>query len=293
MNPWPEIDARTRLYAVFGDPVAHSLSPVMHNRAFGQIGYNGVYVAMRIRNIDAAVSAVRCLSIQGVSITVPHKATVMPFLDHIDPMAVDIGAVNTIVNHNGRLCGYNTDARGAIWALKECVALSGRKVAILGAGGAARAVGFGLVGEKAPILIVNRTASSGRRLADKLGADFQPPDVFRPAEGTILINTTPVGMWPHVDAVPFPVDRLQPDMMVMDMIYNPLRSRLLQEAAAIGCRVLNGIPMFVYQGALQFKLWTGKEAPLAVMMQAVKEALAPQPEAESIRAQRGQPDEAH
>ncbi len=275
MPPRPEIDVDTRLYAVFGDPVSHSLSPVMHNCAFRQLGYNGVYVAIRVRDIAAAVSAVRCLSIHGVSITVPHKTSVIPFLDHIDPVAADIGAINTIVNQEGRLWGYNTDARAAIWALREMVNLTGRQVAILGAGGAARAVGFGLVGEKAPIVIVNRTPARGRQLAEMLGADFQSPDAYRPAEGAILINTTPVGMWPHVEEVPFPVERLQPDMMVMDIIYNRLRSRLLREAAAIGCRVLNGVPMFVYQGALQLKLWTGEEAPLTVMMQAVKDALAP------------------
>ncbi len=291
MNPWPEIDAHTDLYAVFGDPVAHSLSPAMHNGAFRQIGYNGVYVALRVRDIEAAVSAVRCLSIRGVSITVPHKTTVMPFLDHIDQMAADIGAVNTIVNQDGRLCGYNTDARAAIWALKEMVSLAGRKVAVIGAGGAARAVGFGLAAEKASIVIVNRTPSRGRELAEKLGADFQAADAFRPADGTILINTTPVGMWPHVDAVPLPTERLQPGMMVMDIIYNPMRSRLLNEAAAIGCRVLNGIPMFVYQGALQFKLWTAQEPPLAAMMQVVKDVLARQTAPINAQTRRGIPDD--
>ncbi len=291
MNPWPEIDAHTNLYAVFGDPVAHSLSPVMHNCAFRQLGYNGVYVAMRVQDIAAAISAVRCLSIQGVSITVPHKTTVMPFLDHIDPMAADIGAVNTIVNQNGRLYGYNTDARAAIWALKEMVTLAGRKVAVIGAGGAARAVGFGLAAEKAPIVIVNRTPSSGRDLAEKLGADFQVLDTFKPDDGTILINTTPVGMWPRVDAVPLPVERLQPGMMVMDIIYNPMRSRLLDEAAAIGCPVLNGIPMFVYQGALQAKLWTAQEPPLAAMMQVVKNALEQQSVLIRAQTRRGMPDD--
>ncbi len=291
MNPWPEIDAHTDLYAVFGDPVAHSLSPAMHNGAFRQIGYNGVYVALRVRDIEAAVSAVRCLSIRGVSITVPHKTTVMPFLDHIDQMAADIGAVNTIVNQDGRLSGYNTDARAAIWALKEMVSLAGRKVAVIGAGGAARAVGFGLAAEKASIVIVNRTPSRGRELAEKLGADFQAADAFRPADGTILINTTPVGMWPHVDAVPLPTERLQPGMMVMDIIYNPMRSRLLNEAAAIGCRVLNGIPMFVYQGALQFKLWTAQEPPLAAMMQVVKDVLARQTAPINAQTRRGIPDD--
>ena len=288
-----EIDARTRLFAVFGDPVAHSLSPVMHNCAFRHVGYNGVYVAMRIRDIEAAVAAVRGLSIRGVSVTVPHKTAVMAFLDRIDPMAEAIGAVNTIVNQNGRLCGYNTDAQGAMRALKEMVDPAGREVAILGAGGAARAVGFGLANEKASLVIVNRTAANGKRLAERLGADYRSPDGFKPPEGSILINTTPVGMWPHVDARPFPVERLRPDMMVMDIIYNPLQSRLLREAAEIGCRVLNGIPMFVHQGALQFKLWTGKEAPFSAMFEVVQNALAHQPEQTTAALQRGHIDDRH
>ena len=269
-----DIDAHTGVYAVFGDPVAHSLSPAMQNRAFTATGHNGVYVAVRVRDIEAAADAVRSLSIRGVSVTVPHKTTVIPFLDEVDADARSIGAVNTIVNQDGRLRGYNTDAPAAVRALKEMASLAGRQVAILGAGGAARAIGFGLAAEKVPIVIVNRTPTRGKDLAERLGAGFEPVEAFQPDDGTILINTTPVGMWPQVDAVPIPSDRLRPGMMVMDIIYNPLQSRLLQEAAAIGCPVLNGLPMFVYQGALQFKLWTAQEAPLAAMMQVVEEALA-------------------
>ncbi|MGD9098676.1 MAG: shikimate dehydrogenase [Desulfobacterales bacterium] len=289
----PEIDAQTRLFAVFGNPVVHSLSPLMHNHAFQQVGYNGVYVAMCIKDIQAAVAAVRCLAIKGVSVTVPHKAAVMAGLDQIDPMAAEIGAVNTIVNQNGRLGGYNTDAHGAVGALKAMVDPADREIAILGAGGAARAVGFGLAGEKGRLVIVNRTATNGKRLADKLGADYCSPEDFWPAGGCILINTTPVGMWPHVDALPFPVERLRPDMMVMDIIYNPLQSRLLREAADIGCRVLNGIPMFVHQGALQFKLWTGKEAPLAAMLEVVQKALSRQPKQTAADLQKDPADDRH
>ena len=273
MGVLSEIDAHTGLYAVFGDPVGHSLSPAMHNRAFKATGQNGVYVALRVQDIEAAVAAVRSLSIRGVSITVPHKTAVIPFLDHMDATARAIGAVNTIVNKDGQLYGYNTDAPAAVQALKDMVSLTGRKAAILGAGGAARAVGFGLAVEKVPIVVVNRTRSRGKELAERLGAGFEAIEAFKPTDGTILINTTPVGMWPHVDAVPIPPDHLRPGMMVMDIIYNPLESRLLREAAAKGCPTLNGIPMFVYQGAMQFKLWTEREAPLSVMMQSVTDAL--------------------
>jgi shikimate dehydrogenase len=274
MGALPEIDAHTGLYAVFGDPVGHSLSPTMHNRAFQASGQNGVYVALRVRDIETAVAAVRSLSIRGVSITVPHKTAVIPFLDHVDATARAIGAVNTIVNDDGRLHGYNTDAPAAVRALKDMVVLAGRKAAILGAGGAARAVGFGLAAENVPIVVVNRTRSRGKELAERLGAGFEAIEDFQPTDDTILINTTPVGMWPQVDAVPIAPDRLRPGMMVMDIIYNPLQSLLLREAAAKGCPTLNGIPMFVYQGAMQFKLWTDQEAPLSVMMQSVTDALA-------------------
>ena len=269
-----EIDAHTGLYAVFGDPVAHSLSPRMHNRAFRETGHNGVYVALRVEDIQAALDAVRSLSMCGVSITVPHKTTVIPFLDHVEATARTIGAVNTVVNRDGQLWGYNTDAPAAVRALKEMVALAGREVAILGAGGAARAVAFGLAAEKVPIVIVNRTRLRGMALAEQLGAVYTAVHDFRPSDDTILINTTPVGMWPHVNALPFPPERLRAGMVVMDIIYNPLLSRLLQEAAAIGCPILNGIPMFVYQGGLQFELWTERPAPLAAMRQVVEEALA-------------------
>ena len=289
LQPMPEIDAQTRLYAVFGNPVAHSLSPVMHNCAFQKIGHNGIYVALRVRDIAAAVSAIRCLAIQGVSVTVPHKTAVIPLLDHIDSLALDIGAVNTILNQDSRLWGYNTDAPAAVRALKETISLSGRQIAILGAGGAARAVGFGLVAEKASVVVVNRTVSRGKRLAADLDADFRPIDAFHPADGTILINTTPVGMWPHVDATPFPAGRLHPGMLVMDIIYNPLRSRLLREAAAKGCRVVNGVPMFVYQGALQFERWTGKPAPVDVMRQVVNDALTGKTEANGSDLQSERP----
>lgn len=268
-----EIDAHTSLYAVFGDPVGHSLSPAMHNRAFQETGHNGVYVALRVHDIEAAVAAVRSLSLRGVSITVPHKTTVIPFLDRVDTTARAIGAVNTIVNQDGCLRGYNTDAAAAVRALKDMVSLAGRMVAILGAGGAARAVGFGLAAENVPIVVVNRTRSRGKELAERLGAGFEAIEDFQPTDDTILINTTPVGMWPQVDAVPIPPERLRPGMMVMDIIYNPLQSRLLREAAAKGCPTLNGIPMFVYQGAMQFKLWTERDAPLSVMMQSVTDVL--------------------
>jgi shikimate dehydrogenase len=154
------------------------------------------------------------------------------------------------------------------------VSLAGREVAILGAGGAARAVAFGLAAEKVPIVIVNRTRSRGMALAEQLGAVFTAVHDYQPSDDTILINTTPVGMWPHVKAVSFPPERLRPGMVVMDIIYNPRRSRLLQEAAAKGCPIMNGIPMFVYQGGLQFKLWTERPAPLAAMRQVVEDALA-------------------
>lgn len=267
------IDTQTRLYGVFGHPVAHSLSPAMHNRAFAAVGYNGVYVAFDIADIGPAVAAVRALNIHGLSITIPHKVAVMPLLDDLDPIARKIGAVNTIVNREGRLTGYNSDGLGAVSALKEKTPIENKTVVIIGAGGAARAIGFCLKAEGARVTIANRSRNRGETLARDLDALFLPLADFRRSMYHILINTTPVGMTPHIDAMPVGDNMLDPGMVVMDIVYNPLATLLLKTAATRGCTTVDGAAMFVYQGAFQFELWTGKKAPVAVMRETVMSAL--------------------
>jgi len=267
------IDSGTSLFAVLGDPVSHSLSPVMHNRAFSDIGFNGVYLAFRVHDIGAAVNGIRALDIKGASITIPHKVSVMAFLDQLDDTAQKIGAVNTINNRQGILTGYNSDSIGAIKALSEKTTIDNKDVLIIGAGGAARAIGFGIVSEGGRVTISNRSTAKGENLAKDLGADFQPLSDLNKVECQILINTTPVGMTPNTDAMPVNRKDINSPMVVMDVVYNPLRTRLIKEADEIGCKTIDGASMFVYQGAFQFELWTGKKAPLSVMRKAVLDGL--------------------
>jgi shikimate dehydrogenase len=268
------IDADTSLFGLIGNPVAHSLSPVMHNQAFAATGYNGVYLTFRVTDLGMAIKGIAALNFKGVSVTLPHKIAVMEYLDAVDETAARIGAVNTIVNNQGRLIGYNTDCAGALEALRTRTSIKDKSVALIGAGGAARAIGFGLVAAGGRVTILNRTRISGERLAADLQAQFLPLGEWAPNQYEILINTTPLGMYPETAATPISKANLSKDMVVMDIVYNPLETRFLKEAAAIGCGIINGVDMFVSQGAQQFALWTGKKAPVDVMRKAVIEALA-------------------
>ncbi len=267
------LNADTVLFAVLGDPVSHSLSPVMHNTALSEVGYNGVYHAFKVKDIGEAVSGIKALGIRGVSITIPHKVSVIEFLDELDDTAENIGAVNTVINRHGVLTGYNSDCLGAIKAILEKTAIKDKNVVIIGAGGAARAIGFGIMSQGGRITILNRTAAKGERLARRLGAEFHPISNLKNTGCQILINTTPVGMIPDTSVMPVQREDLDKTMVVMDVVYNPLKTRLLREAENIGCRTVDGVSMFVYQGAFQFELWTGKRAPVEVMKKAVLKAL--------------------
>jgi len=266
-------DTHTALYCVLGDPVAHSLSPVMHNRAFAHLGLNAVYLAFRVTDLEAAIGGLRALDIRGASITLPHKSRVMAYLDDIDPVAAEIGAVNTIINEKGRLIGKNSDVFGAVAALRDKTDPAAKKVLILGAGGAARAVGYGVRSAGFRVTIANRSPEAGAALAADLEADFLPLADAIPDHFDILINTTPVGMHPAHAVSPIPDDSLSADMVVMDIIYNPLETRLLKAAGRAGCRTIDGLAMFVNQGARQFEWWTGREAPVNLMRQVVFEKL--------------------
>ena len=261
------------IYAVFGDPVSHSLSPAMHNSAFAQAGLEGLYLAFRVKDIAAAVGAVRGLDIRGVSITIPHKVGVMQYLDRIDPTAGRIGAVNTIVNRGGTLLGYNSDWAGAVNALKEKIDIRAKTVAVIGAGGAARAVGFGVRQEGGRLIIINRSKESGESLAAGLDCEFKLLADVRRLPYDVVINATSVGMLPHANHTPVDDALLEAGMVVMDLVYNPLQTRLLKEAQKRGCTTLDGVAMLVHQGAVQFELWTGKKAPVDVMRRVVVEAL--------------------
>ena len=267
------INSDTILFAVLGDPVSHSLGPLMHNTAFSELGYNGAYIAFRVKDIGKAVVGIKALGIKGASITIPHKVSVMDFIDELDDTAERIGAVNTIVNREGVLTGYNSDGIGAVKALFEMTTIKDKNVVILGAGGAARAIGFAILAEGGKVTILNRTPANGEKLAKDLGADFQPMFKLIKTACHILINTTPVGMMPDIDAMPVRKQDLDKTMVVMDIVYNPLKTRLLRASENIGCRTIDGVSMFVYQGAFQLELWTGMKAPVEVMKKAVLNAL--------------------
>jgi shikimate dehydrogenase len=267
------IDQETELYGVVGCPIGHSLSPAMHNAAFSAHGKNALYLAFQTRDLEGCIRGIRALGIRGVSVTLPHKSAVIPFLDEADGLAKRIGAVNTVVNDQGRLLGYNTDAKGALKALEEKIELPGRTCLVIGAGGAARAIGFMLKDYGVRLNISNRAHQRGEDLAGTLGCPFVPLGEVEDMQVDLLIQTTPVGMYPHEDQCIVSPDALREGMVVMDVIYNPLETRLLKMARDRGCLTIDGLAMFIHQGAEQFRLWTGVEAPLSVMRQAVEQAL--------------------
>jgi shikimate dehydrogenase len=267
------INGKTVLYGILGNPVTHSLSPAMHNAALAASTIDAVYLPFHAPDIAAAVTGIRGLGVQGVSVTIPHKETVMELLDSIDPVAEKIGAVNTIMNQNGVLKGLNTDWLGATSALEEEIDLSGATAVILGAGGSARAIGFGLLERGADFVLCSRTESRGRALADELGCPWITLNATEQLAGDILINATSVGMVPHIENSPLPEGIVKRFKVVMDIVYAPMKTRLLQEAEIEGCTIINGLEMLLYQGVAQFELWTGKTAPVSVMRQALTEAL--------------------
>ncbi|SMC49167.1 shikimate dehydrogenase [Desulfocicer vacuolatum DSM 3385] len=269
-------DTATDLYAVFGNPVAHSMGPLMHNTWFNTCRVNAVYMAFGIDDIRQGMAAMRTLNIKGASITIPFKEKILDYLDGVDPVAGEIGAVNTVVNRNGELWGYNTDCAGAVDPLKQIISLSGKTVYILGAGGAARAVAFGIAREKGRVVIVNRNEKRGNALADHVKGSFVPWEEFTGTHGDIIINTTPLGMVPAIHLSPVKGTALHMDTIVMDIVYNPLDTRLLCDARAAGCKTVDGLSMFIHQGVRQFCLFTGEEPPLELMRNTIIEALVHQ-----------------
>ena len=250
------IDAATRLYCVFGNPARHSKGPAIHNAAFQNKGINAVYLAFEVQDAAKAVQAVRTLDIQGASVTIPFKESIMEHIDWIDPTARAIGAVNTIVNEDGVLKGYNTDCKAAVAPLVP-FGISGKIVCIVGAGGAARAVAHGIAAQNGEIIITNRTEQKGRILAETVNARFVPANEMANIQADVVINTTSIGMTPKADKISFPPEALTSEMVVMDVVYTPLRTRLLETAEKKGCITIDGLSMFIAQAAAQFELWTG------------------------------------
>ena len=266
------ITADTQLFCVLGNPVSHSKSPLVHNRAFADNCINAVYLAFAPGNIGQAVAAIRQLHIQGASITIPFKQAIMDHLDWIDDQARTIGAVNTIVNQEGRLLGYNTDSQAAIQPLVP-LGIAGKQVLVIGAGGAARAVAFGIHRHKGRLTIANRSEDRGRALATAYDARFVPLEALTNPEFDIIINTTAMGMDPDVDILSCPGECLTPDTVVMDVVYSPLETCLISLARKKGCTAIDGLAMFVAQAAAQFTLWTGIVPDMEKMRQSVLDHL--------------------
>jgi shikimate dehydrogenase len=267
------INGHTKIYGILGRPVAHSLSPAMHNAAFRELGLNAVYVAFPVTDLAQAVAGLRGLNLQGVSVTIPFKEEIIPLIDALDPQAARIGAVNTVINRNGRLVGYNTDWLGALQALKAKTKLTGEHVLLLGAGGAARAIAFGVLEEGGRVTLTDLDAPRAAALARDLQVEAIPLDAVDQCPAAILVNATPVGMEPKVDDIPIDPERLGRFRLVMDIVYKPLETRLLREAQARGAATLDGLQMLIHQATAQFELWTGRPAPLETMSRAAYEAL--------------------
>ncbi len=245
----------------------------MHNAAFAATGQAAYFNAFQVKDLESAMAGVRALGIAGLSVTLPHKTRVMKYLDWIDEQALKISAVNTVVNRQGRLCGYNTDAAGALTALQGKIELAGRRVLILGAGGAARALVYGIVRAGGRVAIANRSAGRGVALAKEFGVQYLAVSEIENFQAEVLVNTTSVGMAPESVHIPVPAALLNPLMVVMDIVYNPLKTKLLEAAEKCGAVTIDGLEMFTGQGALQFEMWTGQKAPIKVMRQAVLKQL--------------------
>jgi len=267
------IDQQTDLYGVVGYPLSHTLSPTMHNAAFSATDLNAVYLAFETEDIEGCLRGMRALGMKGISVTIPFKSSIIPLLDEVDESAKSIGAVNTIVNHRARLKGYNTDALGALKALEGETELSDKRCLIIGAGGAARAIGFVLRGRCAYLSIANRSIGRGEELADSLACSFVPLEEVEGVQSDLLIHATSVGICPRDDQCVIPPKALKEGMVVMDVVYNPLETRLLREARLRGCQTISGLTMFIHQGAEQYRLWIGLNPPVDTMTRAVKEAL--------------------
>jgi shikimate dehydrogenase/3-dehydroquinate dehydratase type I len=261
-------------YVLLGNPVKQSLSPLMHNAVLDDMGIEGRYSAFCVYDLGAVVRGIRGMDIRGAGVTIPFKIAVMELLDDIHDDALKVGAVNTIINNNGRLTGFNTDWLGLILTLKEAMPIKDKRFLILGAGGTARAAVYGIMKEGGIPIIANRTVEKGKILSDKLNCPFYALSEIGKIKADCLINTTPVGMYPYTDKSPVDAAVLGKFKYVMDVIYNPLKTRILKDAEAQGCHVFPGLDMFVHQAAEQIKLWTGKEPNRALMKKVVLERLA-------------------
>lgn len=279
------ITGKTKLLGLIGDPVEHTLSPYMHNAAFNSLNLDYVYVPFHVKKseLKAAIEGASSLGIKGLNVTIPHKIEVMKYLDVLDGTAELIGAVNTI-KFDDKIKGYNTDGLGAVRAIEEISTVRGKKIVILGAGGASRAISFQIILSGAGrVIIANRTLEKGfllkENLVEKLDADVKAIDSGEKLndelkDADILINTTPIGMYPNIHQKPLVTSKMMHEnLIVNDIIYNPLQTGILREAVKANAKTVTGVKMLIYQGIESFKIWTGVEPSVNVFKEALVKVL--------------------
>lgn len=278
------ITGKTNVVGIIGNPVEHSLSPLMHNAAFKHLGLDYIYVPFFVSNnsLENAMKGAKSLNIKGLNVTIPHKTEVIKYLDSMDKSAELIGAVNTVKFEDDHAKGFNTDGIGAVKAIEEVSSVKNKKVVMLGAGGAARAVAFQILIDGAGSLIIaNRTPENAlnlqKELIEKLNADVKTTDFGEKLEkelkdADILINTTPIGMYPNVDQESLvKAEMMHSNLIVNDLVYNPLKTCLLKECEKANAQAVSGIKMLIYQGMESFKIWTGVYPPFEIFENSLKE----------------------
>lgn len=288
MQKRTSINPQTRVYALIGNPVSHSMSPAIHNAAFMELDQDCIYVAFQVEDVKSALVGMRALdNFRGMSVTIPHKIEVMQYVDEIPDVDRHIGSINTVVKEDGKLIGFNTDGPGALKAIGDAgVELAGKNVLMLGAGGAARAIAFtlaqkGFIG-KLVLLDINEEflsqltgdLKSGTDAVIVPGALNQAAVEEHMASADLVINCTPVGMHPNVDATLVPEHLFRPGQVIFDVVYNPLETKLLRQAKAKGLKAIPGVEMFINQAILQFERFAGADAPEELMRSVVMEQLS-------------------
>jgi shikimate dehydrogenase len=283
------ISFRTQVCAVIGNPVAHSLSPAIHNAAFEFLGLDFIYVACKVEDVKGALRGVRALNnFRGLSVTIPHKIEAMKYVDEIAEVDRSIGAINTVIHEQDKLIGLGTDGPGALKAIVHAgVDLEGKNILMLGTGGAARAIAFALARRTGlldlSILDINETLLQGLTadLRNGTNADIKAEPLTQQSlaaameNAKVIIHCTPIGMHPNEDASLIPAELFRPEQVVFDIVYTPLETKLLTEARSRGCTVIPGVEMFINQAVLQFEHFTGVAAPIEVMRRVVMEHLQP------------------
>ena len=281
---YDETNEQTDVFGVIADPVGHSLSPIIHNAAFAHDKANCLYAPFRIpaEYLDTFMEDCQTLGLRGLSVTIPHKEAVVRNCTQIDKATQLIGAANTILFKDGAVLGYNTDYRAAMESLERVTSgsneetlLSGHVALLLGAGGAARALAFGLKSRGAAVVVASRSRDKADALAKRVDGRAVEWGQRHTIKADILVNATPIGMHPNVDSTPYDMHYMRPGSIVFELVYNPEQTLLVKEAKQRGCRIVSGVDMFIGQASLQYKLFTGREAPQNVMRAAFKRAIGP------------------